>query len=239
MLLWACTPSSLFKGGSQKETTGTVLLPDNPTQSKTPTKDLPADTVPKDTIPVEVIPTDSILADSIPADSILTDSILADSTATQALSDSIEAPVDINRPAHAALKRDTTTMDSLELAIYKYNKVIDDSLRLDSLNRQKKNGIDAPVVFSAKDSLIYEAATGMAHLFGDSHVEYQNMDLQSDKIYMCLDSSLVHATGSRDTTGMLQGTPVFKMGSDTYAGNRTLYHLRCPPPRLLLRYVEG
>ena len=23
MLLWACTPSSLFKGGSQKETTGT------------------------------------------------------------------------------------------------------------------------------------------------------------------------------------------------------------------------
>ena len=136
MLLWACTPSSLFKGGSQKETTGTVLPPDNPAQStpddslKTPTKDLPADTIAKDTIPVEVIPTDSILADSIPADSILTDSILADSTATQAFSDSIEAPVDINRPAHAALKRDTTTMDSLELAIYKYNKVIDDSLRL-------------------------------------------------------------------------------------------------------------
>ena len=68
MLLWACTPSSLFKGGSQKETTGTVLPPDNPTQStpddslKTPTKDMPADTVAKDTIPVEVISTDSIPA---------------------------------------------------------------------------------------------------------------------------------------------------------------------------------
>ena len=244
MLLWACTPSSLFKGGSQKETTGTVLPPDNPTQSapddslKTPTKDLPADTVAKDTIPVEVIPTDSILADSIPADSILTDSILADSTATQALSDSIEAPVDINRPAHAALKRDTTTMDSLELAIYKYNKVIDDSLRLDSLNRQKKNGIDAPVVFSAKDSLIYEAATGMAHLFGDSHVEYQNMDLQSDKIYMCLDSSLVHATGSRDTTGLLQGTPVFKMGSDTYENDTMAFNFKTKKGLIKQVYTE-
>ena len=47
--------------------------------------------------------------------------------------------------AAAKLKRDTTTMDSLELAIYKYNKVIDDSLRLDSLNRQKKNGTRLPL----------------------------------------------------------------------------------------------
>ena len=141
--------------------------------------------------------------------------------------DSILPPPDSNHTAAAALKRDTTVMDSLELAIYKYNKVIDDSLRLDSLNRQKKNGIDSPVEFSANDSLIYEAGSGMAHLFGDAHVKYQNMDLKSEKIYMCLDSSLVHATGALDTTNnQLKGTPIFKMGNDTYESDTMAFNFK-------------
>ena len=111
---------------------------------------------------------------------------------------------------------DTTLMDSLELAIYHHNKAIDDSLALDSINRKRKNGIDSPVEYEAEDSLTYEGATGLAHLYGNSSVKYQDMDLKSDKIYMNLDSSLVHATGSKDTTGNVFGTPVFVMGSDTY-----------------------
>ncbi len=129
--------------------------------------------------------------------------------------------------AAAKMKRDTTQMDSLQLAIFKYNKVIDDSLTLDSLNRQKKNGIDAPVKYTANDSLTYEAASGRAHLYGDSHVEYMNMDLKSEKIYMVLDSSLVHATGIRDTTtNKLKGTPVFKMGSDEYLSDTMAFNFK-------------
>ena len=109
-------------------------------------------------------------------------------------------------------------MDSLQLAIYRHNKAIDDSVRLDSINRKRKNGIDAPVQYEASDSLIYEAATNTAHLYGASQVDYENMNLKSDKIYMSLDSSLVHATGTADSTekGGIKGRPVFKMGSDTY-----------------------
>ena len=141
--------------------------------------------------------------------------------------------------AKAALKRDTTTMDSLELAIWKHNKAIDDSLRLDSLNRQKKNGIDSPVDFSADDSLIYEAASGMAHLFGSAHVKYQNMDLKSEKIYMCLDSSLVHATGARDTTNNeLKGTPVFQMGSDTYESDTMAFNFKTKKGLIQQVYTE-
>ena len=40
---------------------------------------------------------------------------------------------------------DTTKMDSLQKAIWKHNKVVDDSIRLDSINRKKSGGIDAPV----------------------------------------------------------------------------------------------
>ena len=115
-----------------------------------------------------------------------------------------------------SLRNDTVELDSLHLAILRHNKAVDDSLTQDSLNKTKKNGIDSPVEFSANDSLVFIASTGMANLYGDSHVKYQNMDLKSEKIYMCMDSSLVHATGARDTAGVIFGTPVFHMGNDTY-----------------------
>ena len=121
---------------------------------------------------------------------------------------------------------DTTLMDSLELAIYHHNKAIDDSLALDSINRKRKNGIDSPVEYEAEDSLTYEGATGLAHLYGNSSVKYQDMDLKSDKIYMNLDSSLVHATGSKDTTGNVFGTPVFVMGSDTYESDTMAFNFK-------------
>ena len=113
---------------------------------------------------------------------------------------------------------DTTGMDSLQLAVYHHNKAIDDSLRLDSINRKKKNGIDAPVNYQADDSLVYMASTNTAHLYGSAEVKYENMDLKSDKIKLSLDSSLVHATGSKDTTAKdgIKGKPVFAMGQDTY-----------------------
>lgn len=113
---------------------------------------------------------------------------------------------------------DTLSMDSLELAVYNHNKHIDDSIHADSLNRQRKNGIDAPVVYTANDSLVYDATTKTAYLYGSSKVDYEKMNLESDKIYMSLDSSMVHATGSPDSTEEdgLRGKPVFKMGNDTY-----------------------
>ena len=121
---------------------------------------------------------------------------------------------------------DTTKMDSLQLAIYHHNKAIDDSLALDSMNRQRKNGIDAPVTYSAEDSLIYEGGTGLAFLYGDSHVTYENMDLKSERVSISMDSSLVHATGARDTSGAMFGTPVFAMGSDTYESDTMAFNFK-------------
>ena len=52
------------------------------------------------------------------------------------------------------------------------------------------------------------------------------MDLESDQIYMSLDSSLVHATGSMDTTGHKYGTPIFKMGNDTYETDTMAFNFK-------------
>ena len=124
------------------------------------------------------------------------------------------------------MKNDTAAMDSLRKAIWLHNKVIDDSLRADSLNRQRKNGIDAPVEYTAEDSMVYEGDTKLAYLFGKSHVKYENMDLESDQIYMSMDSSLVHAMGSVDSTGRKIGLPVFKMGNDTYETDTMAFNFK-------------
>ena len=128
--------------------------------------------------------------------------------------------------ASKVLTVDTLAMDSLQKAIWKHNKLIDDSLYADSLNRQRKNGIDAPVTYSAEDSMVYEGATKRAYLYGKSHVTYENMDLESEQIAMSMDSSLVHAMGALDTTGTKFGTPVFKMGSDTYESDTMAFNFK-------------
>ena len=125
---------------------------------------------------------------------------------------------------------DTTKMDSLQLAIYHHNKAVDDSMRLDSINRSRSGGINSPVQYTASDSLVYDASSRTAHLYGQATVKYENMDLASEKIYMSMDSSLVHATGIRDTadtTGRtLTGTPVFKLGADSYESDTMAFNFK-------------
>ena len=128
--------------------------------------------------------------------------------------------------AVASAEPDTTKMDSLTLAIYKHNKQVDDSIRLDSMNRKKSNSLDAPVEFSSEDSLVYDATSRRAWLYGSSNVKYQNMNLKSDRIQMSLDSSLVHATGTADTTGNVDGKPVFTMGQDSYESDTMSFNFK-------------
>ena len=123
---------------------------------------------------------------------------------------------------------DTTKMDSLQLAIYHHNKAIDDSIRADSMMRARSNGIDAPVKYSADDSLVYDAATGTAFLYGNAKVDYENMKLASDKVFMNLDSSTVRATGTADSAEEdgIKGRPLFTMGKDEYKSDTMAFNFK-------------
>ena len=107
----------------------------------------------------------------------------------------------ISMDDESSTEMDTTQMDSIQLSIYRYNKHIDDSIYQDSLNRAKSSGIDAPVKYSAQDSLVYDAN---------------------------LDSSLVYATGTPDSTQKSgqRGMPVVTMGQDEYELDTILYNFK-------------
>ena len=135
---------------------------------------------------------------------------------------------------------DTAGMDSLEYAIYQYNKAVDDSIRLDSINRSKKNGIDAPVKYSAQDSLVYDATSKKAYLFGKANVDYENYNLQSERLYLSLDSSMVHSTGvyADSTRTELVGTPVFRMGQETYENDTISFNFKSKKGLITNVYTE-
>lgn len=140
--------------------------------------------------------------------------------------DSIGAPDSLD--SQLATPDSVEPLDSLHEAILRHNQHIDDSIRLDSIQRAKSNGIESPVKYSAQDSLVYFAGTKSAYLYGSSTVDYQNMKLTSDKIYTSLDSSLIRATGTADSTETkgLRGIPHFTMGSDDYDSDTIAFNFK-------------
>lgn len=99
-----------------------------------------------------------------------------------------------------------------------------DTVQADTL--QSKSALEEPVTYSSSDSLIFDMKRNRALLYGDSKVNYQNLELTADQITMSLDSSLVHAIGTTDSTGAVKGKPVFKQGYDQYEPDQISYNFK-------------
>lgn len=139
---------------------------------------------------------------AMPPDSV------SDSTVTDTLVPI--APIDSIVPVPDSIKADPTATDTLSA----------DTVR------KREAGIDAPVEYEAVDSLVYDAETGLAHLYGKAKVRYMDMNLDAAVINMNMDSSMVHAEGVRDTTGRLEDAPVYKQGADTYNSERMSFNFK-------------
>ena len=107
-------------------------------------------------------------------------------------------------------RRDTV----IDFGVAKNDTLAADTARNDSA--KKKDPLDAPVVYSASDSITYDADSKKAFLYGDGNVKYEKMELKAERIEMNMDSSLVHAYGEKDSAGVWTGQPVYTQGSEKY-----------------------
>ena len=121
---------------------------------------------------------------------------------------------------------DTTAViaDSIKAGVLVADSLATDSVAADSV--KSKSALDQPVEYTAKDSVTFEAGMGNANLYGESKVNYQNLELTADLITMNMDSSIVHAVGRKDSTGQMKGQPVFKQGSDEYEPEKISYNFK-------------
>lgn len=110
---------------------------------------------------------------------------------------------------------------------------LQDSLSADSLSvsdtitvaAPKKDAIDAPVYYESTDSMVW-STSGNAYLYGNSKVEYDKIELTASVISMNMDSSVVHANGTPDSTGLVTGLPIFVDGGTPYESDRISYNFK-------------
>ena len=188
---------------------------------------------------VELPKPDSVAVDSGVRAAVQTDSarlsdidLKADSV--KRLSDKILAELGISKDSLAqmdslSLVALDSLMDAYEVKQTRRAVQWNDSIAAaeDSIKANKKdNPLDAPVVYTASDSVVFMMNEKNAYLFGDAQVNYTNIELKSEEIQMNMDSSIVHAVGAVDSLGKLYGTPVFKEGEDTYESETMSYNFK-------------
>ena len=100
-----------------------------------------------------------------------------------------------------------------------------DSVHTDTI-RKKPGALDAPVDYTAEDSLVYDAESRNVFLYGHSNVKYENMELQAGEISMSMDSNIVYARAVVDTAGQLDQLPLYKQGNDSYESKQMSYNFK-------------
>lgn len=101
--------------------------------------------------------------------------------------------------------------------------VADTTVQDTTRNRQ---ALDAPVDYTANDSIIFDLTTNHGYLFGESQVDYQTLSITAENISMSMDSSIVHATYVTDSLGNEFGHPVFKDNDTEYEMRKVSYNFK-------------
>lgn len=88
----------------------------------------------------------------------------------------------------------------------------------------KKQPLEDPIFYNAKDSTIYSLDGKKIYLFGDGVVNYQKIELKAQYIEFDMEKKEVFAKGIPDSTGKVIGSPIFKDGGQTYTMNDIFYN---------------
>lgn len=107
-----------------------------------------------------------------------------------------------------------------------FNNTPQGSVQNDSTKRSNQASLDAPIDYVASDSLVL-FNDGTAYMYGSSDVKYSGMELTSERIRICMDSSTLHAYGVYDSINEeWVGKPIFKDSKDSYESDELTYNLK-------------
>ena len=100
-----------------------------------------------------------------------------------------------------------------------------DSLSVDSLAiPKKKEIIDFPINYKSFNKIDFDVAEQKAYLHDGAVITYKDIELAADYIELDLRKHEVYAEGVPDSTGKMQGEPVFKQGNEEFQAKRLRYN---------------
>ena len=125
----------------------------------------------------------------------------------------------------------TNTSPVLQDSLYNYQFGADtlssDSIRMnqpDSVRREKPPVIEAPIDYSAEDSIVGSFDGQKVYLYNNARVTYQQIELTAYFIELDLETKEVYAEGIKDSTGTLVQKPIFKDGREEFESKTLRYN---------------
>jgi len=89
-----------------------------------------------------------------------------------------------------------------------------------------KDAIKSEVDYDAKDSMKFDMKDEKVYLYGEAQVNYENVQLNANYIEVDIRNNTVLANGMPDSSGKMQGLPVFKEGAQEYQAGKMIYNFK-------------
>jgi LptD protein len=109
---------------------------------------------------------------------------------------------------------DTLGSDSLKVSIDKTTLNV------------SKDALDEPVDYEAKDSIIFDNAHNLVHLYGDASVKYQTIEVKAAYIVLDVKDNIATAEAKKDSLGRITGVPDFKDKEQNFKAQKMRYNFK-------------
>ncbi|MEY4903592.1 MAG: hypothetical protein RLZZ292_1407 [Bacteroidota bacterium] len=131
---------------------------------------------------------------------------------------------------NSAIKNDTTP-SRIGVRGVKSNPLGKDSIKVNRTNLDSvsisKDGLDKPFDYSAKDSIEFDNANELVHLYGDATIKYEKIELTAAYILLDMKNSIATAEMRMDSTGKrLTGQPTFKGEGQNLKASKLRYNFK-------------
>jgi len=126
-------------------------------------------------------------------------------------------------PDSSKIKPDTLVLkEGTKIAIDSIGK---DTTKVTVVNK-KVNRVDAPVDYSATDSMIFNVKEQKVYLYNGAQINYKEIELKSDYIIVDFGKNEAFASGVKDSLGKETGKPQFKDGGDEFTAQTLRYNFK-------------
>ena len=86
--------------------------------------------------------------------------------------------------------------------------------------------IETIINYNAQDSIFFDLKSSNLTLFGDSHIDYGEIELDSDKTQISMTDRILTSTYSLDSAGKKRGKPIFTEKGTVYETDFIIYNLK-------------
>lgn len=102
----------------------------------------------------------------------------------------------------------------------------DSTQKVDSIAMRANSDVKTTIEYNAEDSIYFDVANQIIHMYGDAHIDYGDVSLDAAYIQLDWVNNTLIAEGMPDSTGQIAGKPVFKEGSEEYQTENIKYNFK-------------